>query len=65
MIRTYSQYEESYTQNASEEVSMIKKVQNTVLWTCVISDLNVEKIVEMFYKKNCKKQIKKSLKLKK
>ena len=65
MIRTYSQYEQSYTQNASEEVSMIKKVKNTVLWTCVISDLNVEKIVEMFYKQNCKKQTKKSLKLKK
>ena len=65
MIRTYSQYEQSYTQNASEEVSMIKKVKNTVLWTCVISDLNVEKIVEMLYKQNCKKQTKKSLKLKK
>ena len=33
---------------------MIKKVENTVPWTYVISDRNGEKIVETFYeKKNC------------
>ena len=46
------------------------KVKNTVLWTYVITDLKGQEI-EMFYKKekkkkkNAKKQIKKSLELKK
>ena len=33
-----------YTPNWSEEVFMIKKVKNTVPWTCVINDLNGEKL---------------------
>ena len=33
-------------------------------WACVISDLNGKEILERFKKKNCKKQIKKSLELK-
>ena len=36
---------------------MITKVKNTVSWTYVISDLNDEEIVGMFYEKNCKKRI--------
>ena len=46
------------------------KVKNTVLWTYVITDLKGQE-TEMFYKrekkkkKNAKKQIKKSLELKK
>ena len=53
-----------YTPNWSEEVFMIKKVKNTVPWTYVISDINGEEIVGIT-KKNCKKQIKKNLELKK
>ena len=34
--------------NWSEEVFVIKKVRNTVLWTYVIEDLNEEEIVETF-----------------
>ena len=30
-----------YTSNWSEEVFVIKKVENTVLWTYVINELNV------------------------
>ena len=48
----------------SEEDFLIKKVKNTVLWTCVISNLNGEEIVGTFYKKQLQK-IKKSLELKK
>ena len=45
---------------------MIKKVKNTVPWTYIISDLNGEEIVRMFYEKELqKKQIKKNLELKK
>ena len=34
-----------YTPNWSEEIAVIKKVKNTVLWTYVINDLKGEKIV--------------------
>ena len=43
----------------------MKKVKNTVPWTYVISDLNGEKIVETFYKKELQKTNRKSLELKK
>ena len=51
--------------NWSEEVFVITKVKNTVPWIYVINDLNGEEIVGNLTKKNCKKQIKKSLELKK
>ena len=35
-------FAKGYIQNCSEEVFVIKEVQNTVLWTYVISDLNVD-----------------------
>ena len=41
----------SYIPNWSEEVSVIKNVKNTVPWTYVISDLNDEKLLELFKKK--------------
>ena len=37
--------------NWSEEISVIKKVKNTVLWTYVINDLNGEEIIGTFYEK--------------
>ena len=37
--------------NWSEEVFMIKKVKNTVLWTYVINNLNDKEIVGTFYEK--------------
>ena len=52
-------------QTGLKKLFAIKKVKNTVPWTYVISDLKSEEIVGTFYKKNCKKQIKKSLELKK
>ena len=44
-----------YTPNWSEEVFVIKKVKNTVPWTYVINDLNVEKIIGTFYEKELQK----------
>ena len=44
-----------YTPNWSEEVFVIKKVKNTVLWTYVINDLNSEKIMGTFYEKELQK----------
>ena len=48
-----------------EQVFVIKKAKNIVLWTFVISNLNGEKTVGTFYGKELQKQIKKSLDLKK
>ena len=35
--------------NWSEEIFVIMKIKNTVLWTYVINDLNGEEIVGTFY----------------
>ena len=40
-----------YAPHWSEEVFVIKKVKNTVLWTYVIMDLNSEDTVGTFYEK--------------
>ena len=48
-----------------EEVFVIKKVENTLPWTYVSSDLMKKKMLERFMEKNCKKQFKQSLVLKK
>ena len=37
--------------NWSEEIFVIKKVRNTVPWTCIINDLNGEEIIGTFYEK--------------
>ena len=34
---------------------MIKKVKNTNSWTCIINDLNGEKIIGTFYQKELQK----------
>ena len=44
-------FAKGYTPNWSEEVFVIKKVKNTVLWTYVINDLNGEEITGTFYEK--------------
>ena len=54
-IATISKYKsmfaKAYDPNWSEEVLVITKVKNTILWTHVISDLKGKKTVGMFYKK--------------
>ena len=47
--------------NLSEEVFVVSKVKNTIPWTYVINDLNVEEIIEHFMKNNYKRLIKKNL----
>ena len=54
-------FAKEYTQNWSEEVFVVSKTKNTVLWSYVISDLNGEPKLEVFMKKNLKNQIKKNL----
>ena len=48
-------FAKGYTQNWSEEVFIISKIKNEVLWTYVISDLNGEKIARSFYEKELQK----------
>ena len=52
-----------YTPNCSEEVFVIKKVENTLQWTYVVNDLNSKVIIGTLqnYKKNFKTGIKKNL----
>ena len=48
-------FAKGYILNWSEEVFMTTKVKNTVPWTYVIIDINGEKIVGTFYKKELQK----------
>ena len=54
-------FAKGYTPNWSEEVLVIKRVKNTVLLMILMR----KKLLELFTKKNCKEQMKKSLELKK
>ena len=49
-------FTKAYMPNWSEEVFVIKKVKNTVPWTCVINDLNGEEITGTFYEKELQKK---------
>ena len=42
-------FSERYTTNWSEEVFVIKKIENTVPWTYVINDLNGDEIIGKFH----------------
>ena len=53
------------TPNCSEEVFVIKKVKNTLLWTQVISDLIGEEIFGIFYQKELQKTIQKEFRVEK
>ena len=44
-----------YTPNWSEEIFVVSKNKNTVLWTYVVSDLNDEEITGRFYEKKLQK----------
>ena len=54
-----------YMPNWSEEVFIIKKVKNIVLWTYVINDVNSEEIIGTFYEKELQKTDKKEFRIEK
>ena len=57
-ISKYSNvFAKGYTQNLSEEVFIISKIKNTVLWTYVISDLNHWKFLRTRIAKNKSKRV--------
>ena len=48
-------FAKGYTPNWSEEVFVVSKIKNTVLWRYVINDLNGEKIIGTIYEKEVQK----------
>ena len=61
-------FAEVYAPNWSEDVFVVSKIENTVPWTYVISDLNCEEITGSFFEKELKKTsqlVKKDLESKK
>ena len=58
-------FAKGYTTNWWEEVFVIKKAKNTVLWTFVINDLNGEEIVGTFYENELQKINKKEFRIEK
>ena len=58
-------FAKGYTHNWSEEIFVVKKIKNTVPWTCIINDLNGEKIVGSFYEKELQKTGQKEFRIEK
>ena len=48
-------FAKGYAPNWSEEAFVVSKIKNTVPQTYVINDLNGEKIIGIFYEKECQK----------
>ena len=48
-------FAKGYTPNCPEEVFVIKKVKNTVLWTYVFNHINGEEIIGTFHEKELEK----------
>ena len=48
-------FAKGYTANWSEEVFVVKKIENAVPWTYVINDINGEEIIGPFYEKELQK----------
>ena len=58
-------FAKGYPQNWSEEVFIITKIKDTVLWTYAISDLNGEPITGSFYEKELQKTNQKEFRIEK
>ena len=58
-------FAKGYVPNQTEEVFVIKKVKNTVLWTYVISHLKGKEIFGKFYEKELKKANQKEFRVEK
>ena len=58
-------FAKGYAPNWSEEVFVINKIKNTVLWTYAINDLNGEKISGSFYEKDLQETSQEKLRIEK
>ena len=50
-------YNSTIKMNSPEEVLVISKIKNTVSWTYIIMNVNGEKVIETFYKKELQKNL--------
>ena len=57
-------FDKGYAPNWSGEMFVVKKIKNTVPWTYVISDLNGEEIVGIFYEEELQKTNQKEFRIK-
>ena len=48
-------FAKGYTPNQSEEVFVVSQIKNTVPWTYVINNFNVEEIIGTFHEKELQK----------
>ena len=65
-ISTYKNiFPKGYVPNWSEEIFIIKKIQNTVPWTYVINDVNGEEIIGTFYENELQKTNQKDFRIEK
>ena len=58
-------FAKGYTRNWSEEVFVVSKIKNTVLWTYVTNDLIGWEIIGTFYEKELPKTSQKELRIEK
>ena len=58
-------FAKGYTPNWSEEVFVVSKIKNTVLWAYVINGLNGEEIIGTFYEKELQKANQKEFRIEK
>ena len=58
-------FAKGYALNWSEEIFIVSKIKNTVLWTYVISDMNDEEIIGTFYEKEFQKTNQEEFRIKK
>ena len=58
-------FAKGYPPNWSEEVFLVSKIKNIVLWTYVIDDLNGEEIIGTFYEKELLKTNQKEFRIEK
>ena len=58
-------FAKGYNPNWSDEIFVIKKMNNSVPWTYVINDLNGEEIIGTFYEKELQKTNQKEFRIQK
>ena len=58
-------FTKGYMPNWSEEIFIVKKIENTVPWTYVINDLNGEEIIGTFYENELQKTDQKEFRIEK
>ena len=58
-------FAKGYSQNWSKKVFVVSEIKDTVLWSCVISDLNGEPITGSFYEKELQKTNQKEFRIEK